>query len=79
MVSRTGHELAVAYANGELGRDDAERFETHLAVCPTCMAKVDELTGVSAALADIDPNQPPPPGGLSRLRRAVADERRRSP
>lgn len=78
MVSRIGHEHAAAYAHGELDPDDAERFETHLAGCPPCLAKVDEIAGITDSLADIDPHQPPPPGGLSRLRRAIADERRRT-
>lgn len=72
-----GHEHVAAYASGALDDSDAERFETHLATCPSCMADVARLSGVIAELADIDPDQPPPPGGLARLRAAIAAHRER--
>lgn len=66
------HGQRAAYACAALADSDAEQFEAHLATCPFCLADVADRTGVTDALADIDPHQPAPPDGLARLRAAIA-------
>ncbi|MFW6693444.1 zf-HC2 domain-containing protein [Streptomyces sp. MAR4 CNX-425] len=61
------HPDVGAYAIGALERDEAERFEEHLAACARCAAALAELVPVADMLADVPPPEEPPPGALDRL------------
>lgn len=61
------HPDVGAYAIGALERDEAERFEEHLAGCTRCADALAELVPVADMLADVPPPEDPPPGGLDRL------------
>ncbi|MEU6170541.1 zf-HC2 domain-containing protein [Streptantibioticus parmotrematis] len=68
-----------AYVLGVLDASDMDRFEQHLAVCGTCSARLEELSGLVPILAEIGQDGPPrPPDGalLDRLLAEVAGERR---
>jgi Putative zinc-finger len=54
-----GHETArwdvAAYALGVLDHREIERYEQHLAECPSCAAELEFLLPASRLLADVDP------------------------
>lgn len=45
----------VAFADGELSRDDAWAFRTHLQTCEDCRAKLPEVVAISAQLSTMQP------------------------
>ncbi|RLU78885.1 hypothetical protein CTZ27_37470 [Streptomyces griseocarneus] len=53
-----------AYALGALDREEAARFEEHLADCPGCAAELDDLLGLTPLLADLK-EATPDPGALT--------------
>ncbi|CAL9433535.1 zf-HC2 domain-containing protein [Streptomyces sp. enrichment culture] len=63
------HDAVGAYVLGVLDDADATAFETHLAGCPVCAARMDELAGMEPMLAMLAetpgpagrPAPPPPP------------------
>lgn len=61
------HPDVGAYAIGALERDEAERFEEHLAGCARCADALAELVPVAGMLADVPAPEEPPPGALDRL------------
>lgn len=73
------HVDVAAYLLGALNDAEMDRFERHLATCPTCSARLDELSGVVPVLAEVKgagiPG-PPSSGLLDRLLGEVAAERR---
>ena len=60
------------YALGALDGDDRARFESHLASCAGCKAKLAEARGRMAMLALAAPAGSPAPGVKERLMRQVA-------
>ena len=65
--------LIESYADGELDRARAEAFETHVAGCKACRARLDAWTAERQAVREaIDPG--PAPAGLhARIRAATVD------
>ncbi|MGH4030190.1 zf-HC2 domain-containing protein [Actinomycetota bacterium Odt1-20B] len=84
MRSLERHRDVGAYALGVLGTADAFRFEEHLAQCPDCVRRIDELTPAADLLelygrvtpAPVEPFARPDPGLLDRLVRAPRGQRR---
>lgn len=75
-----------AYLLGALSRDERAAFEQHLAGCPACTARIEEiaalpplLSGLSAADLDDDslPDEVPASLWPALVRRAAAERRRR--
>ncbi|MBW1598550.1 anti-sigma factor [Streptomyces sp. JJ38] len=89
MTSHAHHTDVGAYALGALDPADAERFEEHLADCPSCARELEELLGLRSVLAEFAQDAPatgdhgdglnarPAPGMLDRLLGEAAAERRR--
>ncbi len=78
-TSAGGHpdELLPWYANGTLEGEDRARVESHLAGCDRCRAEVEGLRELRAALKRGEAAEGPGELGRRRLRRTVAQERRR--
>lgn len=69
------HDQLVVYAEGRLAPAARETFRRHLQTCSGCraaLARVDELAGLVATLADV-----PPPDGLADRVMAAAKARTR--
>ena len=61
-------EVVTEWMEGALGDDERAAVEEHLAICPDCIAYVDQLrttTTLAARLAASD--DPPPPAVKDRL------------
>jgi anti-sigma-K factor RskA len=75
------HEGLGEYLLGGLEAGERERFEAHLAGCPSCAAAVDDLVGTSALLARAVPSYDVPAGLEGRtfaaIERAAAPAPRR--
>lgn len=54
------HELSGAYAVDALDGRERERYEAHLAACPSCQAEVDDFHAAAARLAGSVEEVPPP-------------------
>ena len=71
LFSRRVHELAGAYALDALDEAERERFERHLARCPSCADDVRRMTSTATALAMAVAAEPPP-GLKARVLAATA-------
>jgi anti-sigma-K factor RskA len=71
LFSRRVHELAGAYALDALDDAERERFERHLARCPSCAEDVQQMTSTATALAMAVAAEPPP-GLKARVLAAAA-------
>jgi anti-sigma-K factor RskA len=71
LFSRRVHELAGAYALDALDDAERERFERHLARCPSCADDVRQMTSTATALAMAVAAEPPP-GLKARVLAAAA-------
>jgi len=63
-------EVVTEWTEGALGDDERAAIEGHLAICPACIAYVDQLratTALAARLADPEVAEPAPDGVKSRL------------
>ncbi|WP_051731598.1 anti-sigma factor family protein [Kitasatospora phosalacinea] len=58
------------YLDGELGHDDRERVQAHLATCPDCLAEAEQARSVKRALSQAD--TPGPSAALMARLMAVA-------
>ncbi|MDH6116518.1 hypothetical protein ABH930_000917 [Kitasatospora sp. GAS204A] len=58
-------ERLTAYLDGELGHDDRERVQAHLATCPQCLSEAEEARSVKHRLTT---TEPPGPSGLLMAR-----------
>lgn len=76
-----------AYVLGSLSSEERREYKAHLATCPRCREAVDELSGIPALLATVDPADiddvdaaaaQPPPHLLDSLLDRVRARRRRS-
>ena len=70
------HELTAAYALDALEGDERDRYETHLATCPTCREQLQSFWRVSGSLAHAAGGPPPPPALRARI---LAEARRDRP
>jgi len=66
------------YADGEIGREDADRVRSHLAGCPSCRKEYDAVSALLGRAADIlaEPVSVDPGAYLAALRRRIDDKRR---
>jgi anti-sigma-K factor RskA len=64
-------EQAELYVLGALPPAERTTFETHLATCVDCRARVQSLSPVLAALAHVPPQHDPPPALRDRVLRTV--------
>ena len=75
MEPLTLHDYTAAYALDALGRDEAARYEEHLATCQECQEQLARLGGAAGALAFAVDSPAPPPALRSRSLDAARDER----
>ena len=75
MEPLTLHDYTAAYALDALGRDEAARYEEHLATCQECQEQLARLGGAAGALAFAVESPAPPPALRSRILDAARDER----
>jgi len=69
------HDYTAAYALDALDRDEARRYEEHLATCESCREQLAQLGGAAGALAFAVESPAPPPELRSRLLDAARAER----
>ncbi|MEU9122722.1 zf-HC2 domain-containing protein [Streptomyces sp. NPDC048506] len=67
------HTDVGAYALGVLDAADAERFEVHLVGCDRCAAELEELMGLTPALAEFKASAPTPEAITAVPSRALLD------
>ena len=63
-------EIVTEWMEGALDDDTRSAVEEHLAICPDCIAYLDQLrttTALTARLAGSDDVEPPPPDVRARL------------
>ncbi|HMF12034.1 MAG TPA: zf-HC2 domain-containing protein [Gemmataceae bacterium] len=73
MTCRELVELLLDFLDGELPDDRRQLLETHLALCPPCLAYL-ETYKVTIRLTRRLPNEPPPPELLERLKAVLRQE-----
>lgn len=64
-------EILVAWLDGELSPEEADRVESHLGSCPACMRERAALETSGALLARLDPPGMPESGLAARVMKAV--------
>ena len=69
------HDYTAAYALDALDRDEARRYEEHLATCETCREQLAQLSSSAGALAFAVESPAPPPELRSRMLDAARAER----
>ena len=69
-------DLAVQWHLGELGNDEAQRFEAHLDACAECRAEVAALQVAASELALSGPQAEPPAELLPRLMERIGRGKR---
>jgi anti-sigma-K factor RskA len=75
MEQLTLHDYTAAYALDALDRDEARRYEEHLATCDACREQLAQLGGAAGALAFAVSSPAPTPELRSRMLDAARAER----
>jgi len=75
MEPLTLHDYTAAYALDALDREEAARYEEHLATCEECQEQLAQLSGGAGALAFAVESPAPPPELRSRILDAARGER----